>query len=62
MTNILTGDYISTLPDIESIAITESTITTTAIDANIWGTILIFIIPGALLAAGLGYTFYRRRR
>ncbi len=62
MANILTGDYISVLPDIESIAITQSTITTTAIDANIWGTILIFIIPGALLAAGLGYTFYRRRR
>ncbi len=62
MANVLTGDYISVLPDIESIAITESTITTTAIDANIWGTILIFIIPGALLAAGLGYTFYRRRR
>lgn len=62
MTNILTGDYISTLPDIESIAITEATIATTAVDANIWGTILIFLIPGALLAAGLGYTIYRRRR
>jgi hypothetical protein len=41
---------------------TQSVVATTAIDANIWGTILIFIIPGALLGAGIGYTVYRRRR
>ncbi len=62
MANILMGDYISVLPDIESISMPQATIATTATDANIWGTILIFVIPGILLAAGLGYTIYRRRR
>ncbi len=62
MSNILMGDYISVLPEIESISMTQSVIATTATDANVWGTILIFVVPGVLLAAGLGYTIYRRRR
>lgn len=60
--NSLISDYISVLPEIESIAMTQSVIATTATDANIWGTILIFIVPGATLGAGIGYTVYRRRR
>jgi hypothetical protein len=62
MANALMDDYISVLPEIASISMSQSMVTTTAIDVNIWGTILIFIVPGALLAAGIGYTVYRRRR
>ena len=62
MANALMGDYISVLPEIASISMSQSMVTTTAIDVNIWGTLLIFIVPGALLAAGIGYTVYRRRR
>ena len=62
MTNALMGDYISVLPEISSISMSQSMVTTTAIDVNIWGAILIFVIPGAFLAAGIGYTVYRRRR
>ena len=62
MANALMDDYISVLPEIESISMTQAVVTTTATDVNIWGTILIFLIPGALLGAGIGYTVYRRRR
>ncbi|MBQ4140552.1 MAG: Gldg family protein [Clostridia bacterium] len=62
MANTLMGDYISVLPEIESVSMNEMRITTTETDVNIWGTILIFVIPGAILAGGLGYTIYRRRR
>ena len=62
MINVLIDDYISVLPEIASISMSQSMVTTTATDVNIWGAILIFIAPGALLAAGIGYTVYRRRR
>lgn len=62
MTRYLTGNYTSSLADIPGIELSEPTISTTATDANIWGTVLIFIIPGAVLASGIGYTVYRRRR
>lgn len=62
ITRWMTGSYTSTLADIPGIELSESLITTTATDANIWGTILIFIIPGAVLGGGIGYWVYRRRR
>lgn len=62
MANSLMGDYISVLPEIASISMSQAMVNTTALDVNIWGTILIFLIPGAFLAAGIGYTVYRRRR
>ena len=62
MVNSMMEDYISVLPEIESIAMTQSVIATTATEANVWGTILIFIVPGALLIGGIAYTVYRRRR
>lgn len=62
MVNVLMDDYISVLPEISSISMTQTMVTTTAADVNIWGAILIFIIPGALLGGGIGYTVYRRRR
>lgn len=58
----LTGNYTSSLPEIPGIELSEPTITTTAIDANIWGSILIFIIPGAVLGGGVAYWLWRRRR
>lgn len=61
-TNWLTGSYTSSLAEIPGIELSEPLITTTATDANIWGTILIFIIPGAVLGGGIGYWVYRRRR
>ena len=62
VTGWLTGSYSSSLADIPGIELSEPTITTTATDANVWGTILIFIIPGAVLGGGIGYWIYRRRR
>ncbi len=62
VTNWLTGNYTSSLAEIPGIELTESLITTTATDANVWGTILIFIIPGAVLGGGIIYWVYRRRR
>lgn len=61
-TSWLTGNYTSSLPDIPGIELSEPTITTTATDANIWGSILIFIIPGAVLGGGVVYWLWRRRR
>ena len=55
-------DYISVLPEIASISMSQTMVTTTAMDVNVWGALLIFIIPGALIGAGIGYTVYRRRR
>ena len=60
--NYLTGNFTSTLPEIPGIELSETLITTTAIDANIWGTILIFIVPGAVLGGGIIYWVRRRRR
>lgn len=62
MVNTLMDDYISVLPEIASISMSQMMVTTTASDVNIWGALLIFIIPGALIAGGIGYTVYRRRR
>ncbi len=62
MTNWLTGNYTSSLPEIPGIELSEPVIATTATDANVWGTILIFIIPLAVLGAGIGYSVYRKRR
>lgn len=61
-TSWLTGSYTSSLPEIPGIELTESLITTTATDANIWGVVLIFIIPGAVIGGGIVYWIYRRRR
>ncbi len=58
----MTGNYTSSLPEIPGIELSEATITTTAIDANVWGTILIFIVPGAVLGGGVIYWIWRRRR
>lgn len=60
--NYLTGNFTSSLPEIPGVELSETLITTTAIDANIWGTILIFIIPGAVLGGGILYWVRRRRR
>lgn len=60
--NYLTGNFTSTLPEIPGIELSEPLITTTATDANLWGTILIFIVPGAVLGGGLLYWIRRRRR
>jgi hypothetical protein len=60
--NYLTGNFTSSLPEIPGVELSETLITTTAIDANIWGTILIFIIPGAVLVGGIVYWLWRRRR
>lgn len=62
MVNTLMDDYISVLPEIASISMSQTMVTTTAMDVNVWGALLIFIIPGALIGAGIGYTVYRRRR
>lgn len=61
-TSWLTGNYTSSLPEIPGIELSEPTITTTATDANIWGSILIFIVPGAVLGGGVVYWIHRRRR
>ena len=60
--NYLTGNFTSTLPEIPGIELSESLITTTATDANLWGSILIFIVPGAVLGGGIIYWIRRRRR
>lgn len=60
--NWMTGNYASQLPDIPGIELSEPMIVTTATDANIWGTILIFIVPLVVLGGGIGYSVYRRRR
>lgn len=62
MVNNLMGDYISVLPEIESISMSTPVLATTETDVDIWGAILLFIVPGTLLAAGIAYTVYRRRR
>ena len=61
-TSWLTGNYTSSLPEIPGIELSEPTITTTATDANVWGVILIFVIPGAVLGGGVAYWLWRRRR
>ncbi len=58
----LTGNYKSSLPEIPGIELSEPLITTTATDANVWGSILIFIVPGAVLGGGAVYWLHRRRR
>jgi ABC-2 type transport system permease protein len=58
----MTGNYTSSLPEIPGIELSEPTITTTATDANVWGVILIFIVPGAVLGGGVAYWLWRRRR
>lgn len=58
----MTGNYASSLPEIPGIELSEPTITTTATDANLWGSILIFIVPGAVLGGGVAYWLWRRRR
>ena len=60
--NYLTGNFTSSLPEIPGVELSETLITTTAADANIWGTILIFIIPGSVLGGGIIYWVRRRRR
>jgi len=62
MANALLGNYISALPEIESISMSTPVLTTSETDVNIWGAVLLFIAPGALLAAGIAYIVYRRRR
>ncbi len=62
ITSWLTGNYTSSLPDIPGIELSEPIISTTATDANVWGTILIFVIPLAVLGTGIGYSVYRKRR
>ncbi len=62
MTNYLTGNYSSSLPEIPGVELSEPLIVTTATDANVWGTILIFIVPLSVIGAGIGYSVYRRRR
>ena len=47
---------------IPGVELSETLITTTAADANIWGSILIFIVPGAVLGGGIIYWVRRRRR
>lgn len=60
--NYLTGNFTSTLPEIPGVELSETLITTTAADANLWGSILIFIVPGAVLGGGIIYWIRRRRR
>lgn len=60
--NYLTGNFTSTLPEIPGIELSDPVITTTATDANLWGTVLIFIVPGAVLGGGIIYWIRRRRR
>ena len=60
--NYLTGNFTSSLPDIPGIELSEPLIVTTATDANLWGTILIFIVPGAVLGGGIIYWIRRRRK
>ncbi len=60
--NWMTGNYTSELPDIPGVELSEPRIATTATDINIWGSILIFIIPIAILGGGIAYSVYRRRR
>ena len=58
----LTGNYTSSLPEIPGIELSEALLVTTATDANVWGSILIFIVPGAVLGGGIAYWLWRRRR
>jgi hypothetical protein len=58
----LTGNYTSLLPEIPGIELSEALLVTTATDANVWGSVLIFIVPGAVLGGGIAYWLWRRRR
>lgn len=62
MAKWLTGNYTSSLSEIPGVELSEPKVITTATDVNIWGSILIFIIPGAVIGGGVAYCIYRRRR
>ena len=56
------GDYSSKLPTIAGISMTEPVLSVDANAANLWGTILIVLVPVVILGIGLGYFIYRRRK
>ena len=56
------GDYSSKLPTIAGISMTEPVLSVDANDANLWGTILIVVVPLVILGGGLAYFIYRRRK
>lgn len=62
MAKWLTGNYTSSLAEIPGVELSEPTILTTAADVNVWGTILIFVVPSVVIGAGIAYCIYRRRR
>ncbi len=53
--------FTSGLPDIPQIDMTPPTLSVSEGQANAWGAVLIFIVPGAVLAGGLIYWLRRRR-
>jgi len=56
------GEYQSELPTISGIDLSETYLTVPEGSANLWGTVLIFVIPGAILGGGLIYWILRRKK
>ena len=58
----LHNSFASGLPEIAQVDLTPPTLTVSESQANLWGSLFIFIVPGALLAGGLIFWLRRRRK
>ena len=56
------SEFKSALKEVAAVDMSDPVLTVTEQSANLFGTVLIFVIPGLLIGAGLAIWIVRRRK